>query len=187
VKKDIFYVLIPLAMAFAGCAGTMHVTEVTKYKNHHEYKKIALLPATYDREDVAGEMNKINYRVMEPDIRDGHTVVSVGQIKRYLGRHYETLQKNPLDKKLLRRIAHKFRIDAVISCEVTGWQTDIPVPDRAGYFLNKVSLTYTLYDAKKLKPISKISGTNENTDVLSEESVVKKLAKELAEKLIKSL
>jgi hypothetical protein len=186
MKKALFFTLMPL-LIFAGCAGNMKTAGVTKHENYRAVKKIAFLPASYDKEFVADRMNKINYQVMEPDIQKGYTVVSVDQIKKLLGKNYKSLEKDPTNKNLLRQIARKFGIEAVIYCEVNEWQPDAAVPDRPGYYLNKVALTYTSYDPKTLKPISKNSGSNESVGALSEESVINKLAKDLAAKLIKSL
>lgn len=187
MKKTIFIMLMSLIMVFTGCAWNMKTAGVTKYENYRAVKKIAFFPASYDKEFIADRMNKINYQVMEPGIQKGYTVVSADQIKKLLGKNYKALEKAPTNKKLLRQIARKLGIEAVIYCEVNEWQPDVAVPDRAGYYLNKVSLTYTSYDSKTLKPISRNSGSNESVDKLSEESVINKLAKDLAAKLIKSL
>jgi hypothetical protein len=187
MKKVILFMLIPLVMVFTGCAGNMKIAGVTKYENYRAVIKVAFLPASYDKEFVAERMNKINYQVMEPDIQKGYTVISIDQIKKYLGKNYKALEKDPTNKKLLRQIARKFGIEAIIYCEVNEWQPDAAVPDRPGYFLNKVALTYTSYDPNTLKPISKNNGSNESVGALSEESVINVLAKDLAAKLVKSL
>jgi len=187
MKKTVKFMLVSLLVVAVGCVGTMKTSGVTKYENYRAVKKIAFLPASSGKDFVAARMNKINYEVMEPAAKEGYTVVSVDQVKKLLGKNYRALEKDPTNKKLLNQIARKFGIEAVIHCEINEWQPDAAVKDRPGYFSNKVALTYTSYDPKTVKPISKISGSNESVDTLSEESVINKLAKDLAAKLIRSL
>jgi hypothetical protein len=187
MKKSAFIVLVSLAVMFTGCAGNMKTSEVSKFENYRAVKKIAFLPASADKGFVAERMNKINSEVMEPAAKEGYTVVSVDQVKKLLGKNFNALEKDPMNKRLLRQVVRKFGVEAFIVCEVNEWQADAAVPDKAGYYLNKAALTYTSYDAKTFKPISKISGSNESVDALSEDSVINRLAKELAVKLIRSL
>jgi hypothetical protein len=187
MKKTIFILFIPLVLLFSGCAMNMQTAGTTKFEKYHPVKKIALLPAAHEKKFIADRMDKINYQAMEPTLQDGYVVVGVDKIKKYLGGGYEAFAKNPTNKKVIRKIAKKFGVEAVVSCEVTEWRQDAPVQDSGGKVLNKVSLTYTSLDAKTLKPLAKNSGSNENTAVLSEESVITTVAKELAAKLIKSV
>jgi hypothetical protein len=187
MKKAFIFTLVSLVLMFAGCAGGMKTAGVAKFENYRAVKKMAFLPASADKDFVAQRMNKINYEVMEPAGKEGYIVVGVDQEKKLLGKNFKSLEKDPMNKRLLRQIARKFDVEAFIVCEVNEWQADAAVPDKAGSYLNKISLTYTSYDAKTLKPIAKINGSNESVDVLSEESVINRLAKELAVKLIRSL
>ncbi|HUL00728.1 MAG TPA: hypothetical protein VLX29_07725 [Nitrospirota bacterium] len=185
--KMIFITMImPLVILLTGCSG-MHTAEVAKYDNYRQIKKIAFAPTAYKKEFVAERMDRINYLAMEKSTQQGYTIVSVDQIRKLLGKNFKTFEKEPMNAKMVRQITRKFDIEALVSCEINECQQDVAVKDRPGYVLNKVSLTYTMYDIKTRKPIAKISGSNENTDLFSEESVIGNLAKELAAKLIKSL
>jgi hypothetical protein len=187
MKKTIFMFLIPLFLVLSGCAMNMHTEGTTKYEKYRAVKKIALLPASFEKRFVADRMNKINSLAMESAVKDGYIVVGTDNLKKFLGGEYETLVKNPTNKKIVNKIARKFRIEAVVACEVNEWQQDVSVQDNPGKVLNKVALTYTTYNAKTLKPMAKNSGSNQNTDVLSEESVINDVAKNLATKLIMSV
>lgn len=187
MKKTALLVFIPLLLLFSGCSMNMQTAGATKFEKYHPVKKIALLPASHEKKFIADRMDKINYQAMGPAIQDGYVVVGVDTIKKYLGGGYEAFAKNPKNKKVIRKIAHKFGVEAVVLCEVTEWRQDAPVQDSGGKVLNKVSLAYTSLDARTLKPLAKNSGSNENMDVLSEESVITTVAKELAAKLIKSV
>lgn len=187
MKKIIFMLCMPLFLLFSGCALNMHTEGTTKFEKYHPVKKIALLPASYEKKFVADKMDKINYQAMEPMTKSGYVVVGADKLKKFLGGEYEALIKKPTNKKLIRKIARKFGVEAVVTCEVKEWQQDAALEDRPGKVLNKVALTYTSYDARTLKPIAKNSGSNENTDAISEESVITEVAKDLAAKLITSV
>jgi hypothetical protein len=187
IRKIGFLIFIPIIMSIFGCAGSIRTNGVTKFDGYRDSKKMAILPTVYDNKTVAERMNNIHYKLVQPAIKQGYTVISVDQIENFLGKEFKELEKDPTNEKIINNIAAKFGIEVVLYCKVNEWQQDVLTRDRGGYFFNRVSLSYSIIDAKTLRPMAKISGSTEDTSLLNGDQFMDKLATHLAGKLIGAL
>lgn len=187
MNKIGFLMVVIISMSLIGCASSIRTSGVTKFDGYRESKKMAILPTVYDNKTVAERMNNIHYKLVQPAINQGYTVISVDQVENFLGKEFKELEKDPTNENLINKISAKFGIEVVLYCKVNEWQQDVLNRDKAGYFFNKVSLSYSLIDAKTLRPMAKINGSTEDTSLLDGDQFMDRLARHLAGKLIGAL
>lgn len=191
MKRNIFkigfMIFIPVMVLLFGCTGIIRTSGVTKFDNWRDVKKIAFLPTVYENKSIAERMNKIHYKLTQVARQQGYIIISVDEVENYLGKEFKELEKDPTNEALIKKIASKFDIEAVIYCKINDWQQDILDRNRGGYYFNKLSLSYSMIDAKTLRPMSKISGTNEDTAMLDGDMVIDGLAEQLTNKFLNEL
>lgn len=170
-----------------GCAATIHTDGVVKFENYREVKRAAFLPAVHDNRAVVERMNKINYKVIEPALKAGYTIISVDEVENYLGKEFKELEKDPLNEKLIEKIATKYNLEAVVYCKINEWRQDELTRDRGGYYFDRVSLSYQMIDAKTFRTLSKISGNTEENITLNGDRSMDFLVMQLAAGLIGKL
>lgn len=183
---SILFVFSVIAPMF-GC-GTMTAsvrkTPVVKFADYKDVRSIAILPTDGENREAAEEMNFINAKILESAATKGYKIVTTNQIQDYLGKDFKSLEKDPTSEALVRKIADKFEVEAVLYCKVNEW---VVAQRSRDAYRSSTSLNYSLINARTNKPLSKISGNAYDITILPDSNYIRELATKLAGSLIGEL